>query len=206
MMVRETGYDEVRDAQRHFRSILDSLARPGVISILDPVTLAPPPRLNAATVLVAFSLLDADVAFHLVDMTASEDAYLRANTRAASTAIEDAQFVFADGSSPAQMLEGVHCGSLTYPDTAATLILQVVTLSSVPVPAGLKLTLTGPGVETQAFVYVRQLNPDLLLALQARNTEFPLGIDTIVTCDDGPQGIPRVLGIPRTTTVRWEHC
>src|SRR5262249_25710311 len=203
-MVRETAYDEVRDAQRHFRSILDSLARPGVISVLDPVTLTPPPSLNAASVLVAFALLDADVSYHLVNMGVNEDAYLRTNTRAASKAIAEAHFVFADGSGPADLLEGVHCGSLTYPDTAATLILQVDVLSSDPIAGGLKLTLTGPGVETQAAVHVRHLNPDLLLALQARNAEFPLGIDTIVTSDDGGSGPPRVLGIPRTTTVSWE--
>src|SRR5262249_44253795 len=121
-MVRETVYDDVRDAQRHFRSILDSLARPGVISVLAPVTLTPPPGLNSASVLVAFALLDADVSYHLVNMDTNDDAYLRTNTRAASKAVEDAHFVFADGLGPPDMLEGVHCGSLTYPDTAATLI------------------------------------------------------------------------------------
>src|SRR5262249_19602383 len=152
----------------------------------------------------AFALLDADVSFHLVDMTADDEEYLRANTRAQAKPIESATFVFADGSSPAGTLEGVDCGSLTYPDTAATLVLQVEALSHEPIPGGLELTLAGPGIEGRRSVYVRPLNPDLLLALQARNAEFPLGIDTIVTCDDEGSGEPRLLGIPRTTSVSWD--
>ena len=79
-------------------------------------------------------------------------------------------------------------------------------LSQSPLPGGLKLKLQGPGIDGSAWVYVRHLNPDLLLALQARNSEFPLGIDAIVTCDDGGSGSPRVLGIPRTAKVAWEAC
>jgi len=203
-MVRETVYDEVLHAQQHFRSILESLSRPGRLVVLAPVAITPPPHLNAASVFVAFALLDAEVSFHLVDMTVDDEAYLKANTRAQAKPIESATFVFAGGSSPAGTLEGIHCGSLSYPDTAATLVLQVESLSHEPIPGGLKLTLAGPGIETRASVHVRGLNPDFLLALQARNAEFPLGIDTIVACDDRGSGEPRLLGIPRTTSVSWD--
>ena len=203
-MVRETAYDDVRHAQDHFRSILESLSRPGRITVLAPVSITPRPQLNTASAFVAFALLDADVSFHLVNMTDDEESYLRANTRAQAKPIESATFVFADGLSPAGMLEGIQCGSLAYPDTAATLVLQVEGLSHNPIPEGAKLTLTGPGIETRASVYAHRLNPDLLLALQARNAEFPLGIDTIITCDDGGSGPPRLLGIPRSTSVSWD--
>ena len=42
-MVREIRYDEVFDAQKHFRSLLDSMTRPGRISVLDAVPLDAPP-------------------------------------------------------------------------------------------------------------------------------------------------------------------
>src|SRR5262249_18420346 len=155
-MVRETAYDDVRHAQEHFRSILESLSRPGQITVLAPVAITPPSQLNTASTLVAFALLDGDVSFHLVNMTDDEETYLRANTRAQLKPVESATFVFADGSSPAGMLEGIYCGSLTYPDTAATLVLQVEALSHDPIPDGLRLTLTGPGIETRASIYVRK--------------------------------------------------
>jgi len=205
-MRREAAYDDVHHAQQHFRSILDSLARPGTIQPLDPVVLTPTSHLNSASVLVAFALLNADVSFHLVDMHDEDAAYLTANTRADAGPIEDAAFVFVGGAAPADALEGASCGSLLYPDTSATLVIQVDALSDRPLPGGVKLTLQGPGVADRAVVCAHGLSPDLLLALQARNAEFPLGLDAIVTCDDGGSGAPRVVGIPRTSRLSWESC
>jgi alpha-D-ribose 1-methylphosphonate 5-triphosphate synthase subunit PhnH len=204
-MVRETLYDEVLHAQRHFRSILDSMSRPGKINTLDPVELTPPPGLNRASVLVAFALVNADVSFHLLNMNDVDAAYLTANTRARFAPIEAASFVFADGHNAPGGLEGINCGTLTYPDTAATIVIQVEAMSLAPLAGGLKLTLEGPGIQTTACLHVRRLNPDLLLALQARNAEFPLGIDSVLTCDD-ERGVPQVAGIPRTAKVSWESC
>jgi len=205
-MARELAYDEVFHAQVHFRSILDSMSRPGTINRLEPVEFRPPAHLNKASALVAFALLNADVSFHLVNMTAEDAAYLSANTRAAAAPIDQATFIFAGGGEDPDALEGAHCGSLAYPDTAATIVLQVDALSEQPLPGGMKLTLQGPGIDGTAVVYARHIGADLLLALQARNAEFPLGIDAIVTCDDGGTGDPRVLGIPRTANVTWETC
>jgi len=204
-MVRETVYDDVFHAQRHFRSLLDSMSRPGKINALDPVDLSPPPHLNRASVLVAFALLNADVSFHMLNMSDADAAYLTANTRARVAPMGAATFVFTDGENTPGALEGINCGTLPYPDTAATIVIQVDALSPEPLAGGLKLTFEGPGVETTACAYTRRLNPDVLLALQARNAEFPLGIDSILTCDD-ERGVPHVLGIPRTSKVSWESC
>ena len=203
-MVRETAYDEVHHAQQHFRSLLNSLAYPGTIRHLEPVEVTPPPSLTPSSVLLAFALLNADVSFHLVDFGQQSADYLAANTRASAAAITQAAFVFAKGETLPERLEGINCGSLLYPDTAATLVLQVAQLSPAPLAGGLKLELEGPGVKGVANAYVRGLNADLLLAVQARNAEFPLGIDTFLTSDD--DGRPSALGIPRSVKVAWEHC
>jgi alpha-D-ribose 1-methylphosphonate 5-triphosphate synthase subunit PhnH len=204
-MVRETLYDEVLHSQQHFRSLLDSMSRPGKINPLNPVALTPPPNISRASALVAFALLNADVSFHLLNMTDADAAYLTANTRASVAPIQAAAFIFTNGDNSPGSLEGVNCGTLTYPDTAATIVIQVDALSRDPLMGGLRLTLEGPGIETTVCVYTRRLNPDLLLALQARNAEFPLGIDSILTCDD-ERGLPHVLGIPRTAKISWESC
>jgi len=205
-MIRETAYDEVFHAQRHFRSLLDSLSRPGTINDLSPVLCTPPDGLYTATALVAFALMNADVSFHLVNMPEAVAAYLTANTNAKAAPIEAAAFVIANGHESPEAIEGASCGTLAYPDTSATLILQVKALSQAALAGCTKLTLQGPGIDGRAEVFAGPLNVDLLLVLQARNAEYPLGIDTILTADRRGSGRPRVLGLPRTTKVSWQIC
>jgi alpha-D-ribose 1-methylphosphonate 5-triphosphate synthase subunit PhnH len=210
-MIRETAYDEVFDAQKHFRSILDSFARPARIQPLDPVALNPPPGLNHASVLVGLALMDADVAFHVIHDEHGERDYLAANTRAVPSPLDKAGFIFAHGADSPEMLESADCGSLTYPDTSATLILEVDEISAEPFAQlrggaadnnQLRLDVQGPGVDGAVAVFVRGLSADLLLALLARNAEFPMGIDTVLSSVDAA-GIPCVVGIPRTARIAW---
>jgi alpha-D-ribose 1-methylphosphonate 5-triphosphate synthase subunit PhnH len=204
-LVREVHYDEVFDSQRHFRSLLDSVARPGKINRLDPVPLDPPPGLNSASVLVAFALMDATSTFHAVCMDGGEGGYLASNTGARRAEIEDAHFLFTAGDESPDFLDLANCGDLLYPDTAATVILQVAGASTEPLTDALKLTLEGPGIDGTATLFVRGLSAHLLLALQARNAEFPMGLDSILTFVDG-EGRPCVAALPRTTRVSWENC
>jgi alpha-D-ribose 1-methylphosphonate 5-triphosphate synthase subunit PhnH len=203
-VIRELAYDRVLHSQSHFRSILDAMSRPGKINELAAPSLSPPPGLNTASALVAFALLNGDVCFHLVNMSGVEAEYVAANTDSRVAPLEGAAFVFASGQEPGAILEGTDCGTLMYPDTSATLVIQVDSLSAAPQGGALALTLEGPGINGCASVYVRGLNPDLLLALQARNAEFPLGVDAIVTCDERGAGPPRVMGLPRTSKVTWD--
>jgi alpha-D-ribose 1-methylphosphonate 5-triphosphate synthase subunit PhnH len=205
MAVREVAYNEVFDAQKHFRSLLDTIARPGTIRAFDPVTLNPPPGLNVASAMVAFALLDASTTFEVVHLEQGEGAYLSANTGAARTGLDSANFIFANGTEAPDFLESVDCGTLLYPDTGATIVLQVSGASNEALTGGWKLTLVGPGIQDKATLFVTGVNPDLLLALQARNAEFPLGLDTILTFAD-PSGKPSVAALPRTTKVQWEQC
>ncbi len=204
-MIREIGYDEVFDAQRHFRAILDSMARPGKINRLDPVELTPAGSLNRSSVLVAFALMDGDTTFEVARMERGEGAYLSANTNAVRMEIAKADFVFASGEESPEMLESANCGTLTYPDQSATLVLQVACASAAPASGSLKLSLEGPGVNGTATLFVSGLSPDLLLAIEARNAEFPLGLDTFLTFED-ESGASCVVGMPRTVKASWELC
>lgn len=204
-MIREAVYDEVFDAQKHFRSLLDSMSRPGKINPLDPVELKTPPNLNRASALVAFALMDAESTFAAVHLEGVEE-YIAANTNARSSDIRHAHFLFAQGNEPLDFLEDADCGTLLYPDTGATVILQLQTASTARLAGdALKLTLEGPGIEGRVTLFVRGLNPDLLLAIEARNAEFPLGLDTILTFTD-ESGAPSLAALPRTTRIVWEPC
>lgn len=202
-MVREAGYDEVHDAQSHFRSLLESLSRPGRIQLLDGVEINPPSGLNRASVLTALALMDGDVRFHVVHDERGESAYLAANTRAVPDRLDKAAFIFAEGEDSPEILESADCGTLAYPDTSATLVLQIEAASAQPLDGGLRLEFAGPGVDGTGVLFVRGLNPDLLLALLARNAEFPLGIDAILTFEDAA-GAPSIVGVPRTARLAWE--
>ncbi len=205
-MVRETAYDEVFDAQAHFRSLLDSTAQPGMINRLNPVQLNPPSGLNPATALIAFALMDSTSTFATVNVGQHESGgYIASNTNARHTEIDRAHFIFADGDESPDFLDSADCGTLLYPDTAATVVLQIADASKQPLVDALKLSLEGPGVNGTTALYVRGVSPDLLLALQARNAEFPLGLDTILTFVDA-SGNPCVAALPRTTRVSWEKC
>ncbi len=204
-MVRELAYDEVFDAQKHFRQLLGSMARPGKINRIEPVVLAPAPGLNAASVLVAFALMDADCTFEVAGMSQGEASYISSNTNARRTDVKHAHFIFAQGTESPYFLDSADCGTLLYPDTGATVVLQLEEASASPLASGLKLTLVGPGIEGASTLWVRGFNEDLLLALQARNAEFPLGLDTILTFMD-QSGAPCIAALPRTTRVVWEKC
>ena len=205
-MIREVAYDEVFDSQKHFRSLLDSVSRPGKINRLDTVRLDPPPGLNTASVMIAMALLDADSTFDVIGMSDQAASYIRENTGARRTRVEHAHFLFADGTETPDFLDSAHCGTLLYPDTAATVVLQAAGLSSADaIAGGLRLTLLGPGIEGTTSLFVKGVNVDLLLALQARNAEFPLGLDTLLTFGD-TEGTPYVAALPRTAHVTWEAC
>lgn len=198
-MIRETIYHEIFDAQRHFRTVLDSMSRPGKINRLAPVALTPPPGLHKASAYVAFALLNADVAFHLAGFSAAEEGYLKANTHSRVDAAEKADFLFLRGDGDAAPIDAAKVGIATYPETGSTVVLQVEHIGRSSATGGLQLTLEGPGVETREIVYVSGLRPEMLAALKARNSEFPLGVDAMLVSVD-----ECILCLPRTTRATWQ--
>ena len=197
-MIRETAYDEVFDAQRHFRSVLDSMARPGKVNRLTSLPITPPPSLHKAAAYVAFSLLNADVSFHLAGFDESTEAYVRANTQSRAEVAEKADYLFLKGTESEAPIHAAKLGQPAYPETGATVVIQVGHVGKSSAIGGLQLTLEGPGIELREIVFVTGLRAELLAALKAKNTEFPLGIDAIlVTADES------VLCLPRTTRVLW---
>lgn len=203
MLARETAYDEVFDAQRHYRVLLDCMARPGTIGRLELPQLNPPAGLHLGTALVAFALLDSNTTFAVAPDQANHSAYLAANTNARRTEVPEAQFIFTYGAAPAEELDDAHCGSLLYPDTAATVVLQVDEISTSATSGALRLDLQGPGIPEKRTVFARGLSDDMVLSLQARNAEFPLGLDAILTFASA-SGEPCLMALPRTTRIVWE--
>lgn len=198
-MIRETSYDEVFDAQTHFRLIMDSMARPGKLNVLNGVAIQPPDSLNRASALIGLGLLNADVSFFVARNATAITTYFTVNTASRPAPAAEADFLFLHGSDSPQHLDAAKPGTLTYPDTNAFVIIDVASISLHPdqtTEPRLQLTLSGPGVNGQQTVFVAGLNEALLETLRDKNAEYPLGIDTILT-DQNDQ----ILCIPRSNRI-----
>jgi alpha-D-ribose 1-methylphosphonate 5-triphosphate synthase subunit PhnH len=195
-MQREIQYDEIFDAQEHYRLLLDSMARPGKINVMPRLELTTPQGIHAAGALVGFALLNSDVSFY-VDGPSAEDVslYLLVNTSARPAEAEEADYIYLDGTAAAEILYRLKTGTLPYPENSATVIAAVEELGG---ETGLVLTLSGPGVDGERKLSVTGLDVALLEALVTINAEFPLGIDVVLTDPTG-----RIACIPRSSRVRW---
>jgi len=197
-------YDPVFDGQKHYRALLQATARPGTIGQVDDVAMDVPPQLNRATVFIVLGLFSADSTFSFKPGDDQATKFFQYETAAKPVADELADFVIVKDASVLDGIRHARLGTLLYPDLGATVIVQVGALSPAPIPGGLRLTLTGPGIETEAVAVVQGAPEALFELLQKQNAEFPLGIDTFLTCDSLSAG-PCVLALPRTTRVRWER-
>lgn len=198
------GYDPVRDAQKHYRTLLQCTARPGSIGQLDDVVLDIPPRLNRASAFLALALLGADTSFYVAGGDERAAQFLRRETLAMPVGAEQADFLFLSLPEQVEAIGRARAGDLAFPEQGATLVMQVGGLSPAPMADALRLTLTGPGIETHTDAYVSGAPEALFEMLKERNAEFPLGIDAYLTCDSLSVG-PCVLALPRTTRAAWER-
>jgi len=180
--------DPVFDAQRSFRAVLDALARPGTVQQAGQ-ELTPPARLSPATTALALTLFDHDTTVWL-------DTSARSNAAAAflkfhcgcplTQSITETGFgLIAD---PASMppLADFPQGDDLYPDSSATLILELPTFE-----AGAPVTLRGPGIETSVVISPLGLPDSFWTWMALNHAQFPLGVDIILTCGTAMIGLPR---------------
>ncbi len=170
-------------ASHAFRAALNALSRPGQIETLRGAT-APAPLSSAAATL-AMTLFDVTTPVHLAgahDIPALRD-WITFHTGA--PLVEPRAASFAIGTWAAlQPISRFAIGLPDYPDRAATLIVEMPTLDA----EGTRLT--GPGIETEAFLYLPET-----AAFTANRTLFPLGFDCFFTAGT------KVAGLPRSTFV-----
>jgi alpha-D-ribose 1-methylphosphonate 5-triphosphate synthase subunit PhnH len=90
-------YDEVLDAQKHYRTLLDCTARPGTIGQLDDVAMELPSQYNHATALIVMALFGGDTTFHLAEPEGQglerESEFIRSVSGAKPVAAEEADFL-----------------------------------------------------------------------------------------------------------------
>jgi alpha-D-ribose 1-methylphosphonate 5-triphosphate synthase subunit PhnH len=208
-LVSAKPYDEVLDGQKHYRTLLQCTARPGMIGQLDDVLLDVPPHYNRASALIILALFTGDTTYYLGQgggrspLQADCD-FVRRQTGAKPSTAEHADFLILQDVNLLASIGEVRQGSLLYPETGATVVAQVEAISPAPIPGCLRLNLTGPGIEVETVVFVLGASDAFFETRRERNTEFPMGLDVFLTCDSLSAG-PCVLSLPRTTIVEWER-
>lgn len=193
-MTLALGFENpVADAQGCFRSVMDALARPGLVKPLAS-TLLPPEPLTPELASIALSLADPDAPLWL-DATLARSPeirdYLRFHTGA--RIVEDPRdAAFALVVEPASMpaLGAFAQGTDAYPDRSTTIVIAVETLAGDGA-----LVLTGPGVNGVARLSVAPLPADFIAQIDDNRAGFPRGVDLIFVADG------RVAALPRSTIV-----
>ncbi len=181
-MQTELNYDTVFDAQQHFRLLLDGMSRPGKINSFPAVDILPPDGLNQASALAGFALLNADVTYFIAGENSDDIAsYLLVNTASQQAEIAVADYVFLPEEYGVDGLEEARTGTPIYPEDCATFIASAEQITEQLHEGSLAITLKGPGVNGEAEVFVSGLSLELLDFVKEQNSEYPLGIDLIIT-------------------------
>ena len=188
-----TGFAaSVLAAQRTFRTVIDTMARPGTVRPLAGI--AAPAPLSPTAAAIALTLLDYETPFWLdAPLAAAGEVarFISFHTGARVTADPaDAAFAFVAAPAAAPPFARFAQGSLEYPDRSTTLVLQVAQLAE-----GEGMALRGPGILGARRLAASPLPVDFLAQLADNRARFPRGVDILLAAPDAVAGLPRSLHV-----------
>lgn len=205
-MTKVELFDAVNHTQQIYRKLLDCMARPGKVNSIEPYlvqedheSLFSKPLLS-----LAYTLVDREVSFHVIsDLKEKAEQYIYWQTFSQAAELHEAHYVFIgkqlSDSEIQSVMNEVKAGTLEDPHLSATILIQVNTLTDSP-GDGMKLKLTGPGIQGTREVYADGMPSAWIAERKKINREFPLGVDMILTTSSG-----EIMAIPRTTLIEKEE-
>lgn len=205
--MKSLGIDPVDDTRETFRALVDVMSRPGTVRTgsTEPMDRA-----------VIAALVDHEVGIVTDDQGLSEA--LAAEGRLTEADVENAAVVHvdADGSDAADRIRAAPCGTLKEPSDGAIVVARVDALETLEDEAdsdateldesdeerdgfdadfagadAQRLALTGPGVDGTTVLGVAGLADDAVAAIADAQSDFPRGIDVVLTSDDRVAALPR---------------
>lgn len=182
----EGGFvDPAIGAAHVFRAALQAMSRPGTVRRVAGVR--PPAPLSPAAGALALTLADHDTGLWLAPSIDKEAvrSWLTFHTGAPLVPSSEADFAF--GRWEELPLDSFPVGTPEYPDRSATLIVEVPELVA---ERGRAHRLTGPGIETEAWLAVP--DPETLGANRGRH---PLGLDFFLSCGELLAALPRTVRV-----------
>jgi alpha-D-ribose 1-methylphosphonate 5-triphosphate synthase subunit PhnH len=185
--------DPALASQAVFRTVMEAIARPGLVQPL-PSGLAVPPPLSKTAAAVALTLLDYETPFWLdPGLAAAPEVapWFKFHTGAPLTAdCARAVFAFVSDSAAMPAFDVFSPGSLEYPDRSTTLVLQVASFDH-----GDALELSGPGIAGTRTFSAQPLPADFRARLIANREMFPRGVDLILVSEDAVAALPRSIRV-----------
>jgi alpha-D-ribose 1-methylphosphonate 5-triphosphate synthase subunit PhnH len=178
--------DPVAGSQACFRAVLDAMARPGQVHRV-PAVAAPAPLCSAAGA-VLLTLVDQDTPLWLDPAAGPARGWIGFHTGAPlSGDLSAAAFAMALALPD---LDTLCAGTDESPETSATLVLQVTSLS-----AGTRWLLAGPGLRQPSALAVDGLPANFADRWAANHALFPRGIDLILCAGDRLAALPRSVSV-----------
>jgi alpha-D-ribose 1-methylphosphonate 5-triphosphate synthase subunit PhnH len=200
--------DLATGSQAVFRSVLQAWSHPGRCVPLHSDAHHPcPGQPTSAAVLLA--LLDAETRLWLSPTLAGSPAehWLRFHTGCVVVPLaSDADWIWAAHLGELPPLAELPTGSDVCPESAATCIVDVSTLSDSPTPSPTTWQLSGPGILTTATLTITDATagPEALAQFAALRTAnqalFPRGVDVMLATATHVVGLPRTTRIHAATT------
>jgi alpha-D-ribose 1-methylphosphonate 5-triphosphate synthase subunit PhnH len=182
------GFAEpIAGAQACFRSVLDAMSRPGRLQSIHGLS-APAPLCDAAAA-VLLTLIDHETGLWLDPNAEAARPWIAFHTGAPNHGIHSNGAAFAMALSLPD-LTTLPTGSDEMPETSATVILQVSSLTT-----GRHYVLEGPGLREPADLHVDGLPADFAALWQRNHALFPRGIDLILCAGNTLTALPRSVSV-----------
>jgi alpha-D-ribose 1-methylphosphonate 5-triphosphate synthase subunit PhnH len=199
--LKENQFDLIHDSRRAFRSLMMSLAFPGVIRKLDPVPLVINPPAIGFILQPFLTLLDLEVTFHIhamdEDVKKEVSRYIEINTHSMSANLDRADFVLCLSPSLNEKFGTVKQGTLPNPHQSATVFYFVQKIAGHPHGGDVSFCLTGPGVQSKQVLSVNGLDPDEPKQWRQKQIQYPMGADIYLISHSG-----KLIGIPRSVDIK----
>lgn len=183
--MRSLDIDPVHDTRATFRAVLTAMSRPGTIQRVpvDPADRA-----------VVSTLVDHEIGCYTEDAEL-EDA-LEREGRLDARPLAEAAVVHVDGSTDGRVGEARR-GTLKEPSDGATVVYRVggMVEGTATGEGTTGLALSGPGVPGRRSLAVAGLPADEVEAIAEAQSEYPRGVDVVLTAGDRVAAIPRSAGL-----------
>ena len=186
-------FDAIFDTGKLFRSVLDSMAYAGsVINTKESCVYCDYKLgINKTMQALIMMLLDTDTDYAVIK---NEDVESKISilTYCKKAEIDSAHYIFVlESSDLAYAINKANSGTLLDPQDGATIIVNCKSVTK-----GVHYIATGPGIKDKQDVFI-DIKEDWITSRNAKNIEFPLGIDLIFVDKQF-----NILSIPRTTNIK----
>ncbi|SMG57991.1 phosphonate C-P lyase system protein PhnH [Paraburkholderia susongensis] len=185
--------DPVHDTQAVFRTLLDTLSRPGTIGVIgDRLPELRDARAEPAAFAALLTLCDYATPVWLAQPDHALASALRFHTGAPLVdAPAEAAFAYLHDAGALPPLDSFAPGNAESPEQSATLLIRVDALTG-----GAPVELSGPGILDTATITPAGLPVYFWRERAALAPLFPCGIDCYLVCG------MRLIGLPRTTEAK----